>query len=114
VNLQEVEQSVRARTKGEAGTTGAKTLCMPFEQDTLPIHSCSLAEGISSLPGIFRSYSNGCIKLGICVELNFHYVSCENCRNQVFCDEQACEEVGIMGPELLIRICLSVSTRHFQ
>lgn len=39
----EVEESVKARTKGEAGA--AKTLCMPFEQDTLPMVSNSLPEG---------------------------------------------------------------------
>lgn len=39
----EVEESVKARTKGEAGA--AKTLCMPFEQDTLPMVSNTLAEG---------------------------------------------------------------------
>jgi len=39
----EVEESVKARTKGEAGA--AKTLCLPFEQDTLPIVSKTLAEG---------------------------------------------------------------------
>jgi len=41
--MQEVEESVKARTKGETGA--AKTLCMPFEQDTLPIVSNTLAEG---------------------------------------------------------------------
>ncbi|KAG0568351.1 hypothetical protein M758_6G011700 [Ceratodon purpureus] len=39
----EVEESVKARTKGEAGA--AKTLCMPFEQDTLPMVSNTIAEG---------------------------------------------------------------------
>jgi len=41
--MQEVEESVKARTNGEAGA--AKTLCMPFEQDTLPMVSNTLAEG---------------------------------------------------------------------
>lgn len=39
----EVEESVKARTKGEAGA--AKTLCMPFEQETLPMVLNTLAEG---------------------------------------------------------------------
>jgi hypothetical protein len=52
LNLQEVEESVKARTKGEAGA--AKTLCMPFEQDTLPMVSNTLSEGIFLLPGRFR------------------------------------------------------------
>ena len=50
LNVQEVEESVKARTKGESITLGsvnmaAKTLCMPFEQDNLPMVSNTLAEG---------------------------------------------------------------------
>jgi len=39
----EVEEFVKAKTKGEAGA--AKTLCMPFEQESLPMVSDTLAEG---------------------------------------------------------------------
>jgi hypothetical protein len=46
LNLQEVDESVKARTKGESITSlgpvnmaAAKTLCMPFEQDALPMVS---------------------------------------------------------------------------
>lgn len=53
LNLQEVEESVKARTKGEAGA--AKTLCMPFEQDTLPMVSNTLAEGSFLSFGGFRT-----------------------------------------------------------
>lgn len=34
---------MKARTKGEAGA--AKTLCMPFEQDSIPMVSSVLTEG---------------------------------------------------------------------
>ena len=52
LNFQEVEESVKARTKGEAGA--AKTLCMPFEQDTLPMVSNTLPEGTFLLYSGFR------------------------------------------------------------
>ncbi|KAH9573469.1 hypothetical protein CY35_01G002000 [Sphagnum magellanicum] len=41
-----VEENVKARTKCEGDGGGAKTLCMPFEQDTLPIVQDPLPEGI--------------------------------------------------------------------
>ena len=69
LNLQEVEESVKARTKGESITSlgpvnmaAAKTLCMPFEQDALPMVSNTLAEGtfpdwnkFLSIPILFNS-----------------------------------------------------------
>jgi len=54
--MQEVEESVKARTKGEAGA--AKTLCMPFEQDTLPMVSNTLAEGTFLLLILLEFASN--------------------------------------------------------
>jgi prolyl-tRNA synthetase len=41
-----VEENVKARTKCEGDGGGAKTLCMPFEQDTLPVVQDPLPEGI--------------------------------------------------------------------
>jgi hypothetical protein len=43
--VQAVEENVKARTKCEGDGGGAKTLCMPFEQDTLPVVQDPLPEG---------------------------------------------------------------------
>lgn len=57
--MQEVEESVKARTKGEAGA--AKTLCLPFEQDTLPIVSKTLAEGTLLAHNVLLSLPKDCL-----------------------------------------------------
>ncbi len=43
--MQEVEENVKARTKSEGDGGAAKSLCMPFEHDTLPVVQEFLPEG---------------------------------------------------------------------
>lgn len=98
-----MEESVKARTKGEAGA--AKTLCMPFEQDTLPMVSNTLPEG-----NIFLSSGSfwwiSCMKDKLCCNLNLaitdFFVPGHLFRNQVFRIRQTCEEMGFVGSQLLI------------
>jgi len=65
LNMQEVEESVKARTKGEAGA--AKTLCMPFEHETLLMVSNTLAEGAHLLYIVLWAFQFSFILCVICV-----------------------------------------------